>query len=101
MTRQNGNGIIWKTAIAGGAVLVTIVLTLLGSGGSWGQQKQRVTAIEEKDKVQDVRLDCHEKELTALKVTDTTLSTNQQIILRRLDRQDDKLDEILKAVTQR
>lgn len=95
MANGNGNSALRNTLLVAVGLTVTVVVTLLASGGSWGQQKEKVRTMEEKNVLQDTRLDCHDKDLTALKMIDTQLTTQQQNIFKQLDSQSHKLDQIL------
>ena len=101
MSERNGNGVVSKTLLGAAVLAVTIVVTLIASGGSWGQQKEKVRSVEEKNVLQDTRLDCHDKDLTALKMIDTQLTTQQESIIKALDKQDGKIDQILRRLPAR
>ncbi len=89
MANGNGkNGMIWKSLVAAGALVLTIALTLLASGRSSGRQEEKVAQLEKDTATQQVKIDCHEKEIA-------TLKAQWSAIEKQLGEQDRKLSAIL------
>ena len=82
------NGTWWKVLVG---VAMTLILAALALACTWGSQ----TATVEQ---QGVRITCVEIKVGDLQTRTTKVDTNQQMIMRKLDSQDLKLDAILKEM---
>ena len=71
MANRDGNGVVWKTLIIAAGLILTIALTLLASGGSWGQTKEKVSQLEIKTVAHDICIE-------GLKAEDKVLTTENQ-----------------------
>lgn len=52
MARER-NGTVWKVLLVAGGLILTVAVTLIASGGSWGRQKEKIAQIENKNVEQD------------------------------------------------
>ncbi len=52
MARER-NGTVWKVLLAAGGLILTVAVTLIASGGSWGRQTEKIAQIESKNVEQD------------------------------------------------
>lgn len=65
------NGTVWKILLVAGGLILTVAVTLIASGGSWGQQKEKIAQIENKNVEQD-------GSIKELRVEDGKLKDGQQ-----------------------
>lgn len=47
------NGTVWKILLVAGGLILTVAVTLIASGGSWGRQTEKIAQIESKNVEQD------------------------------------------------